>query len=901
MKKILFLFIMLVVSVFGEDRAIKVEDFSTENRVALVIGNSDYEFNPLKNPVNDAIEMAKELENLGFDVSLKTNLDRKSMALAIKDFGKKIRNGGVALFYFAGHGVQVEGVNYLIPVKSDIINELDVEFEAIEARRILSEMEDAGNKMNIIILDSCRNNPFESANRGENFGLARMDAPNGSLLVYSTSPGKTALDGEDEKNGIFTSSFLTELRTNPSLNLSEILINVRNRVMEKTNGLQVPWESSSLTGKFYFKTPLLQNETEKINGSMLKNKYKDLVEYRKLLEKDYISITDLENSSYLSIEEKIALWEDFLERFPNDNNYLGNAKEKIAYWKNELKQGGKSTKTVKKTSKTEKWILREDFNDNANDWSTGFYNDYSLDVNYGTYYIYDKESFRKTWKNNVLPSNEDFELTTEIKRISGITNNGLNVIFGMDNDGKKYYTFGTTGNGYYSVFKYDNGWQTPIPWTKSDIINSDTNKLTIIKENGILFFYVNDVFLTQLEDFDWYGPAVGFGINSSIEAEVDYLYINRRDDNSYITFEDDFDDNKNSWIEMNNTDQYLKVNNGNYGIYNKNAFQRIWRRNVIDNQDMFSIEAYIQKVSGTDEKAMNVIFAADNETEKFLSFGISGNGQYIMSLYNDGWSNYIPWSQSKYINRFNGINRIKILKVYDTYYFFINGHYVDQIAYIYDWFGPAVGLGINEGIEVKLDYISAKEYNTEPAIYARSKVVVLEDTFETNKYQWPEYFESGQREFEVKNGHYTLYNANNFDKVFQYNVLTYFEDNYEIEAVVKKGKGKDNNILGLIFNMSLDGKKYYAFGINNQGSYALFEYDGSWKTHISWTYSDTIKNNDFNKIKVVKTGTQLDLYINDTYINSFYNFESYGIDVGLGMASGIEMIVDSLKVTRTSL
>ncbi len=234
MKLILLLFTISVFNLFSEERAIKLEDYSKDNRVALVIGNSDYLYNPLKNPVNDAMDMAKELEKLNFDVTLKLNASRKEMASAIKDFGKRIKNGGVALFYFAGHGVQVEGINYLIPVSASISNELDVEFESIEARRILAEMENAGNKMNIVILDSCRNNPFESASRSGNFGLARMDAPQGSMLVYSTSPGKTALDGGEERNGVFTGALLFELRNNPTSNLSELLIKVRNRVIDKT-------------------------------------------------------------------------------------------------------------------------------------------------------------------------------------------------------------------------------------------------------------------------------------------------------------------------------------------------------------------------------------------------------------------------------------------------------------------------------------------------------------------------------------------------------------------------------------------------------------------------------------------------------------------------------------------
>ncbi len=903
MKKILLLFSIIIFSLFSEERAIKLEDYTKDNRVALIIGNSDYLYNPLKNPTNDAMDMAKELEKLDFDVTLKLNANRKEMAAAIKDFGKKIKNGGVALFYFAGHGVQVDGINYLIPISASISNELDVEFESIEARRILAEMENAGNKMNIIILDSCRNNPFESASRSGNFGLARMDAPQGSMLVYSTSPGKTAFDGGEERNGIFTGALLFELRNNPTSNLSELLIKVRNRVIDKTNGEQIPWESSSLTGQFFFEASTMQSEKGKeeisISFEEYKNTESDLkklieskAEYRTLLEKEYVSIIELENSSYVTNTEKIALWNDFLKRFPSDNTYFDKAQKRII----DLEKD-KNNEVSKETIYNNEYILFEEFENNNNNWAIAFEDKYTLDVSYGSYYIYDEDRFRKTWKKNLLYDNIDFELSTIIRYLGGVENNGMNVIFGMDNGGENYYSFGVTANGYYSLYLYKNErWNVIIPWTKSSFVNSYENEISIIKEFGQLFFYVNGNFLDKLFDFEWFGPSVGFGINPGIEVEVEDLYITRRKDDSFEIFKDDFFDNYNNWVTYDYGSSYLKIEDSSYKIYNQDSFQKVWRRNALNKNDYYMVEVNLQKEFGPDNKGMNIIFNGDNEANSFLAFGISGDGQYILSKYEGGWSDLLPWTRSKYINKYNSINNIKIIKIYDTYYFFINGHYVDHMNGIYEWYGDSVGFGINSEIKGKINSFKISGFNKEPITYTRNSIVAIEDNFDNNKNQWKE--KEGENYSYFSEGSYYFYNQSAFDKQFLYNGVTFMDEDFILEGNIKKGKGRDNNVLGLVFNVSLDGNSYYIFGYSNNGNYALFEYNNQWTTLIPWTNSTSIKINDYNKLKVLREGDRLDLYINDTYVNSFENYISNGIDFGFGMASDIELIIDDFKLTK---
>ena len=221
-----------------------------DRRIALVIGNGSYKSSPLKNPVNDATDIANALRNLGFSVILKTNANQRTMEEAIRDFGKKLRLGGVGLFYFAGHGLQIDGRNYLIPINANIETESDVRYEAVDAGRVLGKMEDAGNNLNLVILDACRDNPFARSFRTSIKGLARMDAPKGSLIAYATAPGSVAADGYG-RNGIYT-KYLLEYISNPNLKVEEILKQVRVDVINETNDKQIPWESSSLTGEFYF-------------------------------------------------------------------------------------------------------------------------------------------------------------------------------------------------------------------------------------------------------------------------------------------------------------------------------------------------------------------------------------------------------------------------------------------------------------------------------------------------------------------------------------------------------------------------------------------------------------------------------------------------------------------------
>ncbi len=224
----------------------------TNKRTALVIGNGAYAYAPpLRNPPNDATLVANTLRKLGFEVSAGTDRSQREMRQLIRQFGQTLRaGGGVGLFYYAGHGVQSKGHNYLLPVDADIQSEADLEDVSVDANYVLNMMDDAQNGLNIVILDACRNNPFARSFRSAQGGLAQIKAPSGTLIAYATSPDSTAADG-DKANSPYTEELTRQMEA-PGVVLETMFRRVTERVSERTGGRQEPWVSDNHKGDFYF-------------------------------------------------------------------------------------------------------------------------------------------------------------------------------------------------------------------------------------------------------------------------------------------------------------------------------------------------------------------------------------------------------------------------------------------------------------------------------------------------------------------------------------------------------------------------------------------------------------------------------------------------------------------------
>lgn len=237
-------------------------------RYALIIGNSNYQFSPLKNPANDASDMADMLGDLRYKVTTALNQNPEQLRHTVKKFYRSIQEkNAISLFYYAGHAIQADGINYLIPVNAGITSYEKMKQQSVSLNQIFSAVKQAPSKQNILILDACRNNPFKplqgnKKSRGISIndskllnissGLAPVEAPTGTLIAYATEPGNTASDGNG-KNGTYTSALLRHI--GKAETAEALFKEVRKDVLDATDDKQTPWEHSSLIEKFYFMPP----------------------------------------------------------------------------------------------------------------------------------------------------------------------------------------------------------------------------------------------------------------------------------------------------------------------------------------------------------------------------------------------------------------------------------------------------------------------------------------------------------------------------------------------------------------------------------------------------------------------------------------------------------------------
>jgi hypothetical protein len=221
---------------------------------ALVIGNSEYDYSRLHNPVNDAIAMTDTLVNMGFYVTRATNLNHQKMKDAVQAFEKSLSDTqvDVALFFFSGHGVQIKGQNFLLPVDNkDIRGEADLKRNAVLAQNVLAGMKKANKGMNIFVLEASRNNPYRGSEKNTVRGLARIVPPIGTLIAFAAAPGQPALDSEG-LNGLYTTHLLKALKNAQHKRIEDVFMEIRNPVVAESGGGQEPWYQASLKEPFCF-------------------------------------------------------------------------------------------------------------------------------------------------------------------------------------------------------------------------------------------------------------------------------------------------------------------------------------------------------------------------------------------------------------------------------------------------------------------------------------------------------------------------------------------------------------------------------------------------------------------------------------------------------------------------
>jgi len=303
-------------------------------RRALVIGNSSYGFGPLKNPANDARAIGEELKRTGFEVTIGLDLSRAQMLETIRAYGESLDKAkAVGLFYFAGHGVQLAWRNYLLPVDAEIRRIEDIAARCVDVNAVIEGIAKAANPMNVVILDACRENPFAGV-KLEQKGLSQLDAPPATLLAYATAPGNLASDGEGA-NGLYTEQLLKEMKV-PEAKIEDVFKRVRLTVRRRSNGQQIPWESTSLEEDFWFSPPrdqlrAAQEQAERIQRAQAAaaaeraRLEQQAREHRERLERAR------QEEAERAFEEEARLWErvkdaarpgpleDYLRRYPSGN------------------------------------------------------------------------------------------------------------------------------------------------------------------------------------------------------------------------------------------------------------------------------------------------------------------------------------------------------------------------------------------------------------------------------------------------------------------------------------------------------------------------------------------------------------------------------------------------------
>ena len=230
-----------------------VSSNSSGNRIALVIGNASYRTRPLQNAKNDADDISEVLKKTGFEVIDIRDASLQQMRNAVRQFGDKLLTKDVGLVYYSGHGVEVRGRNYFIPVNADIQRSDEIIDQGLDVSFVLEKMETAKKGINILIVDACRDDPFGRSFRSNSRGLAAMDAPRGTIIAYATSPGKVAADGSG-RNSPYTKNLVKAMQL-PNTPIELMFKEVRRAVQLETKNQQIPWENTSLSGNFYFYTP----------------------------------------------------------------------------------------------------------------------------------------------------------------------------------------------------------------------------------------------------------------------------------------------------------------------------------------------------------------------------------------------------------------------------------------------------------------------------------------------------------------------------------------------------------------------------------------------------------------------------------------------------------------------
>lgn len=542
-----------------------------------------------------------------------------------------------------------------------------------------------------------------------------------------------------------------------------------------------------------------------------------------------------------------------------------------------------------------KTILFEGFNDNKNNWASANNSDVVLEVNNGDY-IFDHKRESGGWSSSIeqkFDSSRDFKITAQIKKVSGIDNNGFGLIFGrLDNNNQN--EFFITSGGYYMIKKFVNGASTNITeWVKTEHIktgNGAFNYLEIQKEGNAVKFYINNNLVHTNYAINFYGDRTGFIVYSNQKIAIGYLSMFYQDykneDNNFnnnnltgdVILYDDFNSNSNNWSLTNDETANFYFNNGKYYLDHKRA-----EKGYITNTDKyfdstkdFEIETKLEHISGDTNSPYGFFWGKKGNS--YFQILITATGYYkINRVVNNNIEEIVKWVKTTAINAGSGKeNILKVTREGDFYKLYINNEYVTRIDFE-QFYGYEIGYGVYYKQKFAVDYLSVKYAKNETNYVVTNKALTLPlfDSFDNNNSQWI-LEDAADYSVAMNNSKLELHRKKKGGIFISRNVDIDTSKDFIIETEISPMGSSSEGMYGLTFGRK-NGANEFSFLISDNGSYKYRKFDNDVHSEIiPLTNSSAIKTgaNQSNKIKVVKSGRLLRFYINDQYINEapFQNF-----------------------------
>ena len=583
---------------------------------------------------------------------------------------------------------------------------------------------------------------------------------------------------------------------------------------------------------------------------------------------------------------------------------------------------------IKKTGTSEKIIWEDDFSANKNDWALSSNEKALLEVRNNKYY-FDHKRTSGGWSSTKfidIDESKDFEIESEILKISGIKNNGFGFTFGRK-DSENQFIFSITANGSYSIDQYKDGKYTAIKdWTKSSHIktgNYATNTLKIKKEKGFIKFYVNGRYLTLYTHKPFMGKRIGFIVYKKQKIAINNFkvkYINQKNTtttNSHLIKEsiifDGYTSNKNAWSTTQSSDVHFEIKDGDYFLNHKKASGG-WSSTInkpIDTSRDFKILADFKKISGIQNNGYGLVFGREDSNNQNL-FYINGNGSFTVARIENGKTKNIKdWVTSSAIREGNGAyNVLKIIKISNKLEYYINNKKV-YTDYNPKFFGERLGYIVYNKQKISIAYLSVGYIDKKKATVNTNTNVTdnisnytysnegyhFSDQFTNNTNDW---FEKNDeiKNFKIKNGKYYLKHKRNEKGWATYN--EHYIDtskDFEIETKIDKISGVNNYGYGLIFGKT-DGKDY-RFYISSSGYYKIARMiDNKEQIIKKWTTTSEVNtgNQKSNILKIKKENDYYKFYINNKFITQIDFEKFYGDQLGYVVYNNVEIAVDYLRV-----